>query len=118
MLLIDWGLDYDCLNQPDLAIAKIQQAAAIKPTAHAYSQIGMVYGKHGRSAEALEALATAAKLDPAFEVTYVYRGDVHLLAGDAAAAVEDFRQALAINPRDEKASRDLAMAEERLGNRR
>ena len=116
-LFIDWGLGYDCLNQPDQAIAKFQQAAAIKPTAHAYSQIGMIYGKQGRSAEALEALAIAEKLDPRFEMTYVNRGDVHLLAGDAAAAVQDFRQALALNPRNEKASHDLAMAEERLGNR-
>ncbi len=114
----DWALAYDCLNQPDQAVAKIQHALALKPTAHGYSQLGMIYGKNGKSAEALEALARAEKINPTFEMTYVYRGDVHLSAGDPAAAVEDFRKALAINPHNGPASHDLAIAESRLGNRR
>ena len=117
-VFIDWGLDYDCLNQPDQALAKLRQAAALKPTAHVYSQIGMIFGKQGKNTEALEALATAEKLDPNFEHTYVYRGDVHLSQGNAAAAVEDFRRALAINPRNQKASQDLGIAETRLGSQR
>jgi tetratricopeptide (TPR) repeat protein len=117
-LLIDWGLAYDCLNQPDQAIAKFKQAAAIYPNAHVYSQIGMVYGKQGKNAEALAALESAAKIDPNFDMTYVYRGDVHLSMGDAAGAVQDFRQALAISPNNQKASHDLGVAEQRLANRR
>ena len=117
-IFIDWGLAYDCLNQPDQALAKFREAIAVKPTAHAYSQIGMIYGKQRKYAEALEALATAEKLDPNFEHTYVYRGDVHLSQGNAAAAVQDFRQALAIDPRNQKASQDLGMALAQLGNRR
>lgn len=117
-LFTDWGLAYDCLNQPDQAVAKIRQALRLKPTAHGYSQLGMIFGKNGKYPEALEALAMAATIDPNFDMTYVYRGDVHLAAGDPAAAVQDFRQALAINPRNEKAMHDLAIAESRLGNRR
>ena len=60
----------------------------------------------------------AAKIDPNFDMTYVYRGDVHLSAGDPAAAIQDFRQALSINPRNQPAMHDLAVAESRLGNRR
>jgi len=117
-IFIDWGLAYDCLNQPDQALVKFRQAIAVKPTAHAYSQIGMIYGKQGKYAEALEALAIAALLNPNFEHTYVYRGDVHLAQGNAAAAVEDFRRALAIDPRNQKASQDLGMAEAQLRNQR
>jgi len=51
-------------------------------------------------------------------MTYYYRGTVHLSAGDPAAAVQDFRQALAINPRNQPALHNLAIAESRLGNRR
>ena len=117
-LFTDWGLAYDCLNQPDQAVAKIRYALGLKPTAHGYSQLGMIFGKSGRYPEALEALAMAAKIDPNFDMTYVYRGDVHLSAGDPAAAVQDFRQALAINPQNQLAIHDLALAESRLGNRR
>ena len=55
-LLVDWALAYDCLNQPDVALAKLRQAAALEPTAHVYSQIGMIYGKRAQWAEAMEAL--------------------------------------------------------------
>jgi tetratricopeptide (TPR) repeat protein len=113
-LFIDWGLAFDCLNQPDQALVKFRQAATLKATAHAYSQIGMIFGKQGKNAEALEALATAQKLDPRFEMTYVYRGGVRLATGDAAAAIQEFRQALAINPQNQPASQGLAMAEARL----
>jgi tetratricopeptide (TPR) repeat protein len=117
-LYTDWGLAYDCLNQPDEAVAKIRRALSLKPTAHGYSQLGMIFGKNGKYPEALDALAMAAKIDPNFDMTYVYRGDVHLSAGDPAAAVQDFRQALAINPQNQPAMHDLALAESRLGNRR
>lgn len=114
----DWGLDYDCLNDLDQAVAKIRHALSLKPTAHGYSQLGMIFGKNGKYAEALEALGAAAKIDPSYDMTYVYRGDVHLSAGDPAAAVQDFRQALALNPKNQPAMHDLEIAESRLGNRR
>jgi tetratricopeptide (TPR) repeat protein len=44
-LLLDWGLAYDSLNQFQPALEKLQQSAALRPTAHVYSQIGEVYGK-------------------------------------------------------------------------
>jgi protein O-mannosyl-transferase len=117
-LYTDWALAYDCLNQADQAVAKLRHALQLRPTAHGYSQLGMIFGKNGRYAEALDALGMAAKIDPNFDMTYVYRGDVHLSAGDPAAAVQDFRQALAVNPRNQPAMHDLAIAESRLGNRR
>ena len=64
-LLLDWALAYDCAGNSQQAIAKLQQAAALQPNAHVYSQIGMEYGKMGKYPEALDALATAQQLDPA-----------------------------------------------------
>jgi protein O-mannosyl-transferase len=116
-LYIDWGLAYDCLNQPEEALAKFRQAAAMKATAHAYSHIGMIYAKQNKDAEALAALAVAEKLDPNFDITYDYRGRVYLRMGNAAAAVPEFRRALAINPHNQRASEGLAMAEGRLQQR-
>ena len=108
-LYIDWGLDYDCLKQPEQALTKFRRAASMRPTAHAYSQIGMIYGKEGKNAEALDALATAEKIDPNFDMTYVYRGGVRLSEGNVNAASDDFRHALALNPRNQTARQALDM---------
>lgn len=117
-LFLDWGLAYgECLNQPDEALAKYKQAAAIKPTALAYSQIGMIYGKERRNEEALGALQKAVKLDPNFDQTYVYLGGVHQNMGDLDTAAADFKRALAINPQNQTAAQSLATLEAALANR-
>lgn len=113
-LLLDWGLAYDCLNKPAEAIARLRQAAALKPTAHIYSQMGMIYGKRGQAREAMQALDTAQQLNPGFDGTYVYKGDVLFMRGDLAGAAEQFRHALALNPRNQPAQNGLAMVQERM----
>jgi protein O-mannosyl-transferase len=117
-LLLDWGLALDCENQPGAAIAKLQQAAAIEPTAHVYSQIGKVYGEHAQYPQALDALATAQKLDPNFAATYAYRGLIHMATNEPALAVKDYEQALAIDPRFPPARDGLVQALARLKARR
>jgi protein O-mannosyl-transferase len=110
-LLVDWALALDCLNQTDAALAKLRQAAALEQTAHVYSQIGMVYGKRSQWPEALDALATAEKLDPNFATTYVYRGLVHTATNQPEAAIQDYRRALAIDPKYQQAFDGLAQAQ-------
>ena len=117
-LLVDWALTYDCLNQPDTALAKFRQAATLEPTAHVYSQIGMIYGKQSKWAEALDALVTAEKLDPNFATTYVYRGLVHYATNQPEIAIADYRRALAIDPNYQQAREGLAQAQARLASRR
>lgn len=102
-LLIDWALSYDCAGNPSAAIDKLTQAAALEPTGHVYSQIGMEYAKQGKYPQALDALETAARLNPDFEMTYVYRGNVYSLQGNKARAVEEYRRALAIDPQNQTA---------------
>ena len=60
----------------------------------------MVYGKRGRADEALEALATAEKLDPNFEMTYVYRGNVYATTGQMPLAIAEYQRAVTLNPKN------------------
>jgi tetratricopeptide (TPR) repeat protein len=109
-LLVDWGLAYDGLGKPAEAIAKLRQAAALERNAHVYSQIGMVYGKMGQYAQALDALAVSIQLDPDFMggMAYIYRGDVFMAQGHKSQAAEEYRHALAISSANSIAREKLA----------
>ena len=100
---LDWALAYDCAGNSRQAIAKFQEAAALNPSAHTYSQLGREYGKTGNYSEALGALATAQKLDPGFAMTYYTLGNVHQAQGDLARAREDYQRVLALDPNNEPA---------------
>ncbi len=113
-LLVDWGLAYDRLNEPDEAIAKLREAAALDPTAHVYSQIGMVYAERSRWPEALEALAQAEKLDPNYDMIYDNRGGIRAKTNDLAGAAADYKHALALNPDNDHARQMLAIVEQQL----
>jgi len=102
-LLIDWALAYDCTGDANQAIARLRQAAAINKSAHVYSQIGMEYGKQGKYADALDALATAEQLNPRFAMTYVYRGNIYEVQHNAPAAAQQYRRALAADPYNQPA---------------
>jgi len=58
----------------------------------------MVYAKHNKFQEALAALDQAQALDPNFEMSYVYRGNIFEATGDKAAAAAQYQHALALNP--------------------
>jgi tetratricopeptide (TPR) repeat protein len=113
-LLVDWGLAYDCANEPDAAVAKLREAAALDPKAHVYTQIAMVYAKQSRWPEALEALAQAEKLDPNYDMIYDNRGGIRANTNDWAGAAADYRHALAINPSNEHARQMLDIVQQRL----
>ncbi|HWB96963.1 MAG TPA: tetratricopeptide repeat protein [Bryobacteraceae bacterium] len=113
-LLVDWGQAYDCQGNLDEALAKFQQAAAINRTAHVYSQIGMAYAKQSKWPEALEALKTAESIDPNYGMTYYYRAGVHMKTGEVAAAVEEYRKAVMLDPQNKAAAEALATAERLL----
>jgi protein O-mannosyl-transferase len=108
-LLVDWALAYDAVGKSADAIAKLRQAAALERNAHVYSQIGMEYGKLGQYPQALDALDTAIQLDPNFMggMSYVYRGDVFSAQGNKLQAAEEYRHALAIDPRNSLAREKL-----------
>lgn len=113
-LLIDWALAEDCALKTDSAIGRLKQAAQMTPTAHVYSLIGMMYGKQGRVPESLDALATAEKLDPKYEMIFVYRGNDYLSTGNFSGAAAEFQRAVSINPLSQVAINGLAMANKQL----
>ncbi len=113
-LLHDWGLAYDALHQPELALAKLRQSAALVPTPQVFTQIAKVYAGQRRWAEALDALSTAESIDPTFAITYVFRGKIFLNSHRPAEAIEQYRRALAIDPQIQDAQHDLAMAQSML----
>jgi tetratricopeptide (TPR) repeat protein len=106
-LLVDWALADFCLNRNDDALKKLQQAATLERTAHVYTQIAMIHAKAGRIAEAFQALVVAESIDPAFDTTYVYRAQLFAGARNPAAAEQQYRRALAINPRNLQAIEGL-----------
>lgn len=107
-LLLDWALAYDCAGNTEQAIQKLEQAVALHPSAHTYSQLGREYGKAGHYPEALQALATGQKLDPTFAMTYYTLGNVYQAQGDLARARENYQMTLRIDPNNEPARAALA----------
>jgi tetratricopeptide (TPR) repeat protein len=117
-LLIDWGLAYDCLNRPEQAIEKLRQAAAMEPSAYAYTQIAVVYAKRNEFPQALDALRIAEQIEPGYALTYVTRGKIRLKLGQPRAAADDLRTALTFDPTNEEAKEALVMAEQSLRGHR
>ncbi len=113
-LLLNWGLALDCAGRPTEALAKLEAAARLENTAHVQASIGMVYAKQHEHEQALEALETAQKLDPNFEMLYVYRGNVYVNSGRYAEAITEYRRALELDPALEAAHAGLRVAERRL----
>ncbi len=103
-LLIDWALAYDCVNQPEQALAKLRQATEVeKKSAHAWALIGMVYAKTGRVPEAREAIDRAIAVNPNFDLSYLYLGHLLMAGQDYAGASRQYRKALQLNPANQAA---------------
>jgi tetratricopeptide (TPR) repeat protein len=107
-LLLDWALADDCAGNPQEAVAKLQRAATMRPSAHVYSQIGKEYGKMGKYPEALAALQTAMERNPDFAMTYYYLGNIHAIQGNQKQALADYQQVLALDPSNQPAREALA----------
>src|SRR5579872_39630 len=107
-LLLDWGLALDCAGNWQEALVKLQQSSTLQPSAHVQSQIGMGYAKHNKFEEALSALARGEQIDPSFDMTYAYRGQIFEATGDKAAAATQYKRALALNPSNSVARDALA----------
>jgi len=116
-VLVDWGLAYDCADEPDPAVAKLREAAALEPKAHVYTQIAMVYAKRSRWPEALDALAQAEKLDANYDMIYDNRGGIRANTNDLAGAAADYRHALALNPSNDHARQMLEIVQRQMNSR-
>lgn len=117
-LLVDHALALDCVGQYQQAVEMLRQAAGMEKTAHVYSLIGMLEAKRGNSMAATEALDTAESLDPRYEMTFVYRGNLLAAAGERAQAAAEYRKALALNPSNQAARDALRELEVRPASSR
>jgi tetratricopeptide (TPR) repeat protein len=113
-LYVDWANAEDCLNRPEEAIEKLRLAAAIERRSVVFSQMAMIYGKQGKDAEALAAIATALELNARDDMAYFYRGNLRVRSGDLAGAGVDYGRALEINPDNEQARRGLMRVQSRV----
>ena len=109
-LLVNWGLALDDSGHTKEALEKLNQAAQIHPDAHVYSQLARAYGRSKQNEKALEALTQVERLDPSFEMGYVYRGNIYLDEGDPVKAAAEYNRALAINPSNRPAQEGLRIA--------
>jgi protein O-mannosyl-transferase len=107
-LLIDWGLALDCAGHPGEAADKLRQAAAIYNTPHVHTQIAVIYARQKKYAEALDELDQAEKIDPNYDLIYLYRGNVAEADGNRAEAQRQYRHALELNPQNQPARDALA----------
>jgi tetratricopeptide (TPR) repeat protein len=123
MLLLNWALAYDNLKQPERALEKLREAAKLPPPAynspaHVYTQIAVVYAHQAQWDLALDALATAEKLDAGSPEIYLYRGKVYLATGRPAEAIPQYERVLAIDASYDEARRELAQARASLAAKR
>lgn len=110
-LFVDWALALDCAHQPQRAVDTMTTGLQVERNAAGYATLGMLQFKNGNRAAAMEALDTAQRIDPNFDMTYAYRGNIYLSGQDYTDAIDEYRRALAINPRNELAADALRKAE-------
>jgi tetratricopeptide (TPR) repeat protein len=113
-LYVDWANAEDCLNRPEKALEKLRLAVEIERRSVAFSQMAMIYGKQGKDAEALAAIATALELNPQEDMAYFYRGNLRVRLGDFARAAADYSKAIEINPDNVQARRGLLRVQSRV----
>jgi tetratricopeptide (TPR) repeat protein len=97
-LLVDWAQALEEAGRPNEAIEKLEQAESMERSALAEALIGKMYAKQSKFPEALSALDRAQNIDPRFEMTYMYRGNIFEVLGDKSAALAQYQLALAFNP--------------------
>lgn len=112
-LLVDWGQALAFSGRLDEALEKFKKASTLEFNAQAWALIGMVYGMQNQPQQALKALDTAQEANPGFEMTYFYRGNVYVSAGNPAEAAKQYQRALDLNPYFSDARQALARVQQR-----
>lgn len=113
-LLIDWAEAYECAGYVDEALAKLRQAAVLEPGAHVYEEIGTICAKHDRFGEAIDAFATAEKMDPNYALIYANRGALYEKMKQYLPAIENYKHALALDGSIQAAAAGLSRAQQHV----
>ena len=104
-LLVDWALALQCAGRLDEALAKLEEAKKLQRHSHAWTVEGRILAQKGDLGGALESLNEAIRMNPYDSNAMVYRGNVHMLRNDPAAALADYELALRLAPGDTAAAR-------------
>jgi Tfp pilus assembly protein PilF len=116
-MLLDWGIALDCANQPEKALEKLRQAQLLENTAHLHALQGMVLAKNNKPGSALEELNEAIRIDPGYDMSYLYRGNVYVVMKQFDPAEADYRKALSLKPDNPAVHQALAvLARRRSGS--
>jgi Flp pilus assembly protein TadD len=104
-LLVDWALALQCAGRLDEALAKLEEAKKLQRHSHAWAVEGRILAQKGDLGGALESLNEAIRMNPYDSNAMVYRGNVHMLRNDPAAALADYELALRLAPGDPAAAK-------------
>lgn len=114
--LFNLALAETSLKKDDLASAHYTQVLALKPGLYeAELNLGMLYLRDHRPADALPLLREAVKSKPGEGRPKRYLGDALLQTGDFVAASDSFQNALKADPKSSVAELGLAQSLERQG---
>jgi tetratricopeptide (TPR) repeat protein len=98
------GESYISMDQLDEAGEYLRQAVEIFPKDETIAfNVGEIYFKQGKPAEAVQYYNIASKIEPEWEPPYRQKGYALLNLGDYAAAIESFEKFLEVAPDDPEA---------------
>lgn len=100
------------------ASAATRRAIALSPNyADAYALLAWILNFMGATDQAVSTLETAVRLNPIIPVSYsVILGEIRFSQGDYAAAIDEFRRSLFINPAHMRARMWLIVALAEIGD--
>jgi Flp pilus assembly protein TadD len=87
----------ECLGRRDEALARLQQAAAAKPSSRIYQWVGLLQGAMGRSAEAGAALQKSVALGPLNSEAHSALGLWYESVGQKDAAIAEYKRTVELN---------------------
>lgn len=90
------GLMYLLLGDAERAIALLQKALALQPSAEGHRALGNAYSEAGEYEKALEEYQAALALDPQNVATWVALGNTYDKLGRTEEAIAAYRQSLAL----------------------
>jgi protein O-mannosyl-transferase len=102
-LLANWSFAYECVNEPEHALEKLEQSAAMTPWPSTFFNMARQQITLHRTQDAVQSLNRALELDPSLESAYAMRAGILEGEGNFAAASRDYEAALRLNPGDGQA---------------
>jgi len=92
-LLSHWSFAYECVNEPEHALEKLQQSVVQKPLPTTYINMARHQIRLNRAQDAIQSLTRSIELDPAIESAYLMRAGIFERLGDSSSAARDYSRA-------------------------